>query len=542
MDKRASYLKDRLHQLKTDRIPFEYDWELLSKYIFRNKLSFHDTSVNHDNRGTSSRPKDVFDSIGSQAALLLSSTLHGLLNPISKWRIVPKSPALKDSPTISRFLENAATQILDVFNSPESGFQTHIHGILTHLVVYGTAGLYIEDNGKESPNPVYIKSCHISNLYCAEDKSGKVDTVFSVYHYTARQAAQAFGEDALSDYVKSLLESDPDERVEIIHAVFPASDKLKKGLSFETELPFVSVYFEEGTQHVISEAGYHENPYILGRMDLFPGSQYGSSPALRSLDEIRMASQIRESILRITHLQSAPPFLTVADSTLAPVSIKPLAINVGGLSAEGRQLIAPMRFDADTRSALEMLQQTQQSVLSAFYVDQLMSAQRTQIRSAEEVVQRREEQMRILGPQIGRIRLEIMTPIIQRIFGILLRRGDLGQVPRDLQGVELDIEYTGPLSSSYRAGEVQAWQNLLSMMAPLAQVAPELMMIPEWQTIFRDIAAIQGIPLKHLKGEDEIQAMQQQQAQQQAQMQQVAMMQQGVETAATAKKAGLLDE
>jgi hypothetical protein len=73
-----------------------------------------------------------------------------------------------------------------------------------------------------------------------------------------------------------------------------------------------------------------------------------------------------------------------------------------------------------------MEEQRRGAIRDAFYVNQLMMQSGPQM-TATEVVQRNEEKMRLLGPVLGRLQSELLRPLIDRTFAILLRKIYLNQ-------------------------------------------------------------------------------------------------------------------
>ena len=71
-----------------------------------------------------------------------------------------------------------------------------------------------------------------------------------------------------------------------------------------------------------------------------------------------------------------------------------------------------------------MEEQRRTAIRNVFYVDQLMLQQGPQM-TATEVIQRNEEKMRLLGPVLGRLQSELLKPLIDRVFNILLRNNQL---------------------------------------------------------------------------------------------------------------------
>ncbi len=61
--------------------------------------------------------------------------------------------------------------------------------------------------------------------------------------------------------------------------------------------------------------------------------------------------------------------------------------------------------------------------------------------TATEVVQRNEEKMRLLGPVLGRLQSELLRPMIDRTFAILLRK-------------KLFFNFYGTMGKSIKPGEI----------------------------------------------------------------------------------------
>ena len=75
----------------------------------------------------------------------------------------------------------------------------------------------------------------------------------------------------------------------------------------------------------------------------------------------------------------------------------------------------------------------------------------------------------MLGPILSRFNNEVLNPFIGRIFSILSRAGVFPPPPQELQGTELNIEYTSMLARSQK--EVQANTDMEAI-TQVCQLAP----------------------------------------------------------------------
>jgi hypothetical protein len=145
--------------------------------------------------------------------------------------------------------------------------------------------------------------------------------------------------------------------------------------------------------------------------------------------------------------------------------------------------------------------------------------------TATEVIQRNEEKMRLLGPVLGRLQSELLKPLIDRVFAILLRNNMLPQAPEFLSGKDIEIEYVSPLAKAQKSSELQSIMRAIEILGSLANVAPVFDYV-NFDNLVKHLADIVGMPQKLLKSQSEVNAQRQEAAQAAEQQQQMAQMQQ----------------
>jgi len=94
--------------------------------------------------------------------------------------------------------------------------------------------------------------------------------------------------------------------------------------------------------------------------------------------------------------------------------------------------------------------------------------------TATEVLQRQEEKMRNIAPMTGRMQSEYLGPMVTRVYNIAFRRNMLPELPGDLTGAQIKIEYSSPVARAQKATQLQNVTRLLEAFVPLINIKPEI--------------------------------------------------------------------
>jgi hypothetical protein len=249
---------------------------------------------------------------------------------------------------------------------------------------------------------------------------------------------------------------------------------------------------------------------------------YGRSPAMTALPDVKMLNEMSKVIIKSAQKQVDPPLLVPDDGFMLPVRTVPGGLNF--YRAGTRDRIEPLNIGANNTLGLNMEEQRRNSIRNAFYVNQLMMQDGPQM-TATEVIQRNEEKMRLLGPVLGRLQSELLKPLIDRAFSILMRKKIFAQPPEFLSGQDIEIEYVSPLAKAQKSSELQSIMRAIEIMGSLSNVAPVFDHI-NMDKLVRHLTSIVGVPQKILKPQSELNAERQAAAEQQEQQQQMQQMQQ----------------
>jgi len=509
-DKAKNLLK-RYDRLKAQRQNWESHWQEVADYMQPRKADVTKTRSKGDKR-----TELIFDGSPLQSVELLAASLHGMLtNPSTPWFSLRfKENDMENEDEAKEWLEDATEVMYSAFN--KSNFQQEIFELYHDLITFGTAAMFIEEDDEDI---LKFSTRHINEIFIAENDKGRIDTVFRKFSLSARAVMQKFGDVSMNIATKA--QKDPYEEVEILHAVYPRSDFDPKKQD-KQNMPFESVYLDAESGDELSVSGFREFPFVVPRYLKASHEIYGRSPAMTALPDVKMLNEMSKTTIKSAQKQVDPPLLVPDDGFMLPVRTIPGGLNF--YRAGTRDRIEPLNIGANTPLGLNMEEQRRNSIRNAFYVNQLMMQSGPQM-TATEVIQRNEEKMRLLGPVLGRLQSELLKPLIDRTFALILRKNLFRPAPEFLAGQDIEIEYVSPLAKAQKSTELSSIMRAIEILGSLSNVAPVFDHI-NMDKLVRHLADIVGVPQKILKPQSELNAERQQAAQQQEQMQQMQQVQQ----------------
>jgi len=507
----AKNLLKRFDRLKTQRQNWESHWQEVADYMQPRKADVTKTRSKGDKR-----TELIFDSSPLQSVELLAASLHGMMtNPSTPWFSLKfKNDGMEGEDEAKEWLESATEVMYSAFN--KSNFQQEIFELYHDLITFGTAAMFIEEDDEDD---LKFSTRHINEMYISENDKGRIDTVFRKFKISARAAIQKFGN--VSTNIAVIAKKDPYEEVEILHSVYPRSDFNPKKQDKEN-MEFESVYLDASSGDELSVSGFREFPFVVPRYLKASHEIYGRSPAMTALPDVKMLNEMSKVIIKSAQKQVDPPLLVPDDGFMLPVRTVPGGLNF--YRAGTRDRIEPLNIGANNTLGLNMEEQRRNSIRNAFYVNQLQMQDGPQM-TATEVIQRNEEKMRLLGPVLGRLQSELLKPLIDRAFAILMRKNLFANPPEFLSGQDIEIEYVSPLAKAQKSTELSSIMRAVEILGSLSNVAPVFDHI-NMDKLVRHLTSIVGVPQKILKPQAEINAERQEQAAQAEQQQQMQQMQQ----------------
>ena len=519
-----NYIKKRCSSLESSRQTWEDHWQDILDYVMPRKAD-----VTFVRSKGEKRTEVLFDSTAITANNLLAASLHGTLtSPSLPWFTLKlRDEELMNERDVQLWLEDSGRRMYDTFN--ETNFNTEVHELYLDLCSIGTGALFVEEaNEGFEKGAIHFNTLHIAEYFIQENVNGKVDTLYRKYKLTARQAIEEFGEENVGEKIIEASKNKPDKQFNFIHAVEPTIDYERATGKAGTKLPYHSCHCCVEDKMIVRTGGYNEFPYLVPRWSKATGEIFGRSPSYNALPDIKTLNKAVEIGLKAWAKAIDPPLLVQDDGVIGRVRMTPAGITV--VRSDGA--IKPLQIGSNWQITDMKENQLSTAIRQAYYSAQLQLQEGPQM-TATEVQVRYELMQRLLGPTLGRFQSEFLNPLIERVFGIMVRANAFMPTPEIIGNRKMDIEYVGPLARSQRMEESIAIERLYQLAMNVGQIDPAIMDNINHDEAIRMRAKLLGVPKTVLRGLDEVMEMREAKAQQQAQMMQQQMAQQQAQTALT---------
>jgi hypothetical protein len=497
-------LFERFKKLKGERHMWESHWQELADYIIPRK---NEILTENKVRGRK-KGMFLFDNTGMNACELLAGSLHSMLtNAATTWfELTTGVEDIDDLDHVREYLQTVSKQMHMILN--ETNFQTEVHEHYLDLCCFGTAAMYMQES--EGSELVHFSSIHLAEIYVAENHKGMIEEAHRKFEWDARQIIQEFrpelaekdgrtiAKELTEDIAKSYKDGDR-RKYDIQHSVY-RSDFRK-----DIKQPFLSQYLlcTEKERRELREGGFKTFPYLVTRWTKVSGETYGRSPGMNALPEIKTVNAMTKAVLKGAQKTVDPPVQVPDDGFIKPKHTMPGAILYYRAGSTDR--IMPVFNDTRLDIGVEILRDRQNRIRESFFVDQLQLNIGPQM-TATEVERRVEERNRFLGPIVGRQHHEFLRPLIERLFNVMVERGELPQPPEELEDMDLAVRYSSTIARAQRVFEGENLLRAYQASEPfLAQDTTGLDNI-NVDKIIKENWRIYGAPQKVLRTVDDVEA------------------------------------
>lgn len=409
-----------------------------------------------------------------------------------------------------------------------SNFYSAIHECYLDDGAFGTSGLLIEEDPR---NGLRFEALQIGKYTILENDKREVDTLFREVKLTPRQAEQRFGRDKLHSEVKKVLENNDkacDQAADYIHAIMPRADAERSiGKLDSVNMPWASIYIDRKNKHIVSESGSWEMPAAVHRHLLWSQLEYGFSPAMQALPDCRQLNFMQSYLDTLVEKQVTPPVL------LPSAFEGRVDLRAGGHTFFKDSGAMPQFWQNPGNYTIgedRTLFRSRQ-INRAFHVELFQALGEVPVgkeMTAAEIHMRQRDRLTLFSPTFARKNTELNTPIMRRVFAILLRAGAFPQIPNNLvsQGPDglpylpdPEITYTSRLALQMKAIHNESFMRLVDTVGPMAAQMPNMLDHIDGDAVTRGIARNEGVPESWLRTESDVMLMREARAEQQAQMQ-----------------------
>ena len=540
-DEKVESLKARWERMLAERAQWEPEWLDIGQMCLPRKTGPLLGAI-AGSKLTAGR----YTGIGEESALLLANALLGkLTNPSQRWQSLQMRRAVLNTiNAVQNWTDHASVEFSQALNA--SNFATEASEFYLDISTFGTGAMFME----KRPAPLgtfggwVFRTLQIGTYCIAEDKEGRVDTLFRSLDLTVRQAYQHWGENIGMEWLELLKgapgrKAEPDRMVQALHAIYPRTDRRLERLDARN-MPWASCYVDVARKRLLGEGGFRRFPALVAPWSKAAGEVWGRGPGHTAMPDVLSLNRAMELEFAGWALDVAPPLFEQQRAVVGSLDWTPSARNVvrGGKDSVWT-MPSGTRYDV---SALKK-EEIRKAIEKAFFVDQIRAlppADRPSYMTAFEVAKRYEETYRLLGASFGQLKFGFLQPLVEGGVSDLVEAEILDPIPPEMDGEDLDIEYLGPLARAQQASDLQALDLETAWILQAEPLIPGIKDNFRWDAIVQHRARVRGIPASLLVGLDELAAIRQAQAQvAQAEMQKqdMAMLAEGMGKASGMVKA-----
>lgn len=531
------HFEQRYYSMDNERTSFLPLWQDISDHVRPNAVRINTTIKADKGRRADINIIDPTATLASRT--LRSGLMAGLTSPARPWfKLGTPDPGLNNFTPVKVWLYQVDEILHDVFS------KSNLYQVLP--MIYGDCGDFatscmscLEDD------KTVMRFSHFmpGQFFIAVNNHNRCDSMYRRFPMTVRQLVQQFG-DNVSPTVRGMYDAQQYEsEIEVCQAIEPNTDR--DGGSFSSaNKPSRSVWFEWGEDwgRFLRKSGFDEFPIMAPRWDLYDESCYGTaSPGIDCLGSNRALQLADKRETQAVDWYVRPHYLV--DSSLRQQFKGMLPggeTYVDNLAAAAHAGARPVREVNPSIKEIDIKIQRYQEFIKRCYFEDVMQTliqgDTGDRKTAREIEEYHAEKVLILGPVMERFNDELFDPLIDRGFGICLRKGLLPPPPQELSGQSLKVEYTSILAQAQRVLGVSSIQEVFGITAELSKLDPKVADKWNGDEALDTIADMYGINPNIIRGKGEVTKLRDVRAKQ-MQMQQLAAMAKPMKEAAQGAKA-----
>lgn len=404
-------------ELSKEREDWEPSLQEIKKYILPFRGYFAEDGKAKD------ATSGVLNGSGMRAVRTMAAGLQsGLTSPAKPWfKLVSDNPELENLEVVKSYFVEVTRRLTGVF--ARSNLYNSLHSLYLEVAGFGTGAMMVVDDFHTG---IRCRTFTAGEYMIGINSNLEVDKFARIIQMTTVQLVQEFGKQAVPKEVRADFEKGfhLDGYWAVFQTIYPNPDYDPKKKS-EDNFSFQSVYWIGKNDPPLRVSGFHEFPVIVPRWDVVANQAYGKGPGWEALYEVRKLQELEED------------GLVALSRMMEPTAKTPLTMRN---NPEIREL---PQIQHDLSSLRAYVADKEQKIRKIFLVDlfaQLTSYGGAQV-TKEELRRKNEEDLILLEPALERMKKELLTPLIDRVYRIMERNGLFPELPDELRGSKMKVIY-----------------------------------------------------------------------------------------------------
>lgn len=490
------------------REPWLANWRELAQYILPRRYTT--LEIQQSGKAADLGNGKILDGTQTIACEVLSSgMLNGITSPARPWFRM-RVAGFDDDTEVQLWLDDTVARMTMALS--ESNFYTSFATLFSDLSCFATGGLMIYEDDED------VFRCYnyaLGEYALLQDSRGVVTSVGYGFRWRVEDIVKEFGLENCSDRVRKAWEQKGARRndeIELCCLLEPNSHA--DGSIVAAHHTYRQLIWEANAPKgvLLDARGFREWPGVFPRWKTIGSDAYGTGPSHDAFADIKQLQHMTKRKAQGMDVLISPPM--IASNVLAnrQKNLAPGGITfVPDASAVGMK--PAYQINLPIREMTEDIMRTQERIREFFYNDLFKMISRLDtVRSATEIDQRVEEKLVLLGPVLERFQKEGLDVALNRIFGIMSRKGLLLPTPPQLQGQNVEVQYVSILADAQRAVGAAPVERYISLVGNIAGAKPDVLDVPDWDELLRWYSEQIGVPVKLNKTPENVQALREQRA------------------------------
>lgn len=515
---------DLLAQLKMERVSFEAHWQELADNLLPRRVKITGQDRNRgDKRNTAIKNETPIFALRT----LRAGMMGGLTSPSRQWfNVTTSSPYFKEDMAVKMWLQSVTELLRETFI--KSNLYHALPIVYGDMAAFGTAAMGIEETLDGSV--AVFTPFQVGSFYIGQTSHGKVNVFIREFDVTVRQLVNDYGrqEDGsikwgnISDNVKNKWEAGHKESWEtILHVITPNEDYNPNS---PTSFQYNSVHLEYGAadERILRTAGFHYFPVLSPRWEVAGSDIYGTScPGMDTLASVKTLHNMENRSMQAVEKMINPPLQGPMSLQAAKVSVIPGDVTYVDerQGMNGLRPIYEVTYDLNAHEA--KMAQIGARISKGFFEDLFLMFSDMESRdrvTATEISARREEKLLILGPVLERLNQDLLDPLVETVFYLLLKQGLVPEPPEQLQGYPLKIEYISIMHQAQKSMGLAGIDRLKEHALAVMQLNPSSGDKFNFDQMTDEIASILGVSPNLVLSDEAVMEIRQQRAAEQARL------------------------
>jgi len=485
----------RFESMKSEAEQYSASWGSLSTYLNPTRGQFDDTTPT---RGKMIDHKIILDSHATNSIRKTASGLNsGITSKSRPWfRLILADEEQMQFSTARAWLDEAQKRMYTVLEGSNiyGTFQNTYEEVLT----FGTGCFILLE---DEDTVIRTRNFTAGEYYLSVDQKGVVNSFGREFPMTVSQIIDSFGYENCTPEIQAQWDNNKVDQVfRVRHLIEPNKQRNAMMDDFKN-MPYRSAYWVAGDKNAdnfLDVRGYKRFPVVAPRWSV-PTTDivYGYGPGWDALGDVKELQKTKYDKLLAQEKLHNPPMQSDAHveghANLLPGGVTKTTANVPNAGLRPAYQINP-----SMESFIEIINSTKQAIDKHFFTDlftMLAVLDRGEM-TAREVASREQERIMLMGPILNQLDEEMLSKVIELVFGIMLDNGLLPPPPEEMQGAEIKVQYISVLAQMQRSIGSQTIEKVLAFVGGIAQLAPEAIDIVNWDETVRQVSEMEGAPSK----------------------------------------------